>query len=193
MRVLAVENSGAEGTVAIVGDGGVEHMESFSSPRGRGSGLFPALARAVQSVAAIDLVLAGTGPGSYNGLRSSIAAAWGIALARKIPLAGICSLLGYDAADYFVLGDARAGEWFCGQVAGGKLAGETELLPPEAALKRVGDALPVFATSALPGIPRAIVACPRADILAARMPSAGPAAPFYLKPPHITRPKCPNP
>ncbi len=193
MRILAVENSGAEGSVAIVGDGGVEHMESFSSPRGRGSGLFPALARAVESGADIDLVLAGTGPGSYNGLRASIAAAWGLAHARKIPVAGICSLLGYGAADYFILGDARAGEWFCGRVAGGRLAGETELLPPEVARERVGGDLPVFATSVLPGIPHAIVACPRADILAARMPSAGPAEPFYLKPPHITRPKCPNP
>ena len=196
MRILAVENSGVEGSVAVVCDGRVESIEIFANPRGRGSGLFAALASALRP--GVDLVLVGTGPGSYNGLRASIAAGWGIARARKIKVAGICSLLGFVAPDYFVLGDARAGEWFCGRVAGGCLVGVPELLTPDAALARIGDVIPVFATGELPGLPRAVVRCPRADLLAARASLAGPAEPVYLKPPHITQarstpPKCPVP
>lgn len=198
MRILAVENSGQEGSVALVGDGHVSRMESFTGPRGRGSGLFTALASIVRPGVDFDLVIVGTGPGSYNGLRSAIAAAWGIARARNVRVAGICSLLGFDAPDYFVLGDARAGEWFCGQVAGGQLVGAPELLPPDLALARIGTVLPVFATTGLPGLPDASIQCPRADILAARSSAAGPAEPVYLKPPHITKakpssPKCPRP
>ena len=190
MRILAVENSGPEGSVAVVCDGNVVGMQTFTSPRGRGSALFDALAST--ALLDVDLVLVGTGPGGYNGLRSSIAAAWGFARARKIPMAGVCSLLGYDAPDYFVLGDARAGEWFCGRVTGGHLDGAPELMAPDVAIARIGqDVLPVFCTTALTGLPRAVVQCPRADILAARASEAGPAEPFYLKPPHITKPRPP--
>lgn len=193
MRILAVENSGEDGSVALVVDGHTERMETFSGPRGRGSGLFTALASIVRPGTDFDLVLVGTGPGGYNGLRASIAAAWGIARARNIRVAGVCSLLGFDAPDYFVLGDARAGEWFCAQVADGLLVGEPELLPPDVALERVGTTLPVFATSVLPGPAHAVTRCPRADVLASRQASAGPAEPVYLKPPHITKPRAPFP
>jgi len=185
MRILALENSGPAGSVAVVCDGKVESLETFSSPRGRGSGLFDALASVVRP--GVDLVLVGTGPGGYNGLRTSIAAAWGFARARKITVSGVCSLLGFDGPDYFVLGDARAGEWFCGRVTDGHLIGAPELLPPDVALERIGLEIPVFCTTALPGPARAVVQCPRADILAARASEAGPAEPIYLKPPHITK------
>ena len=185
MRILALENSGSAGSVAVVCDGKVESLEFFSSPRGRGSGLFAAMASAGRPD--VDLVLVGTGPGGYNGLRTSIAAAWGFARARKIPVAGACSLLGFDAPDYFVLGDARAGEWFCGRVTDGHLTGAPELLPPDLAIARIGDEIPVFSTTALPSLARACVQCPRADFLAARAYEAGPAQPIYLKPPHITK------
>ena len=42
----------------------------------------------------LDRVVAGTGPGSYNGIRAALAGGWGIAQARGIPFVGICSLLG---------------------------------------------------------------------------------------------------
>ena len=189
MRILSIENSGPEGSVALVCDGFVESLESFSSPRGRGSMLFAAMASAAHP--AVDLVIVGTGPGGYNGLRSSIAAAWGFARARKIPIAGVCSLLGFDAQNYFVLGDARAGEWFCARISDGQLIGAPELLSPDLALARVGDEIPIFSTTALPGLARATIQCPRADILACCASDAGPAEPIYLKPPHITKPRLP--
>ena len=187
MRILSVENSGSVGSVAVVCDGEVECLEFFTSPRGRGSGLFAAMAAAARPE--VDLVIVGIGPGGYNGLRTSIAAAWGFARARNIRVAGVCSLLGYEPPSYFVLGDARAGEWFCARVTGGHLIGTPELLPPEVALERIGNVVPAFSTTALPGLARASVQCPRADLLAAHAAGAGPADPVYLKPPHITKPR----
>ena len=183
-----MENSGLAGSVALVCDGKVEGVETFASPRGRGTGLFAAMTSMARP--GVDLVLVGTGPGGYNGLRSSIAAAWGFARARKISVGGVCSLLGFDAPDYFVLGDARAGEWFCARVTNGHLIGTPELLPPDVAIARLGTEVPVFCTTALAGLDgldgRVVVQCPRAEVLASRAEQAGPAEPVYLKPPHIT-------
>lgn len=189
MRVLAIESSGMDGSVALVNDDNVVFGKSFTNPRGRGSGLFMTLTEIVKPEANFDLVLVGTGPGSYNGLRSSIAAAWGIAHARKARLAGVCSLLGYAAPDYYVAGDARAGQWFFARVTGGRLVKEVELLPPEKILQGLDPSIPIFSTSSLQGLEQATVQCPRAEILARHYAIAGAPEPIYLKPPHITAPR----
>ena len=61
MRILSVENSSLVGSVALIYDGRVESLQTFSSPRGRGSGLFAAMASV--ALPDVDLVLVGTGPG----------------------------------------------------------------------------------------------------------------------------------
>ena len=125
MNVLAIECSCPQGSVAVLRDGAVVKSWEFESPRGRGSELFAHLESAIGGHGSPDLVVVGTGPGSYNGLRTSIAAAWGIARARGARLAGVSSLLGYDAPEYFVAGDARANQWFLAHAANGKF-----LTPP---------------------------------------------------------------
>ena len=99
--ILSLDASTQRGSVALF-DGRQVARELFpETPRGRGGALFNALEELLRDAPAIRRVVVGIGPGSYNGVRSAIAAAWGIAIARKIPLVGISSVLGLDDGDYF--------------------------------------------------------------------------------------------
>lgn len=188
MNALAIECSCHQGSVAILKDGIVRMSHAFESPRGRGAELFTHLESALRECGSLDLVVVGTGPGGYNGLRMSIAAAWGIAKARGATLAGVSSLLGYDAPEYFVAGDARAGQWFLAHVANGKFLTPPGLLSPQEVRRILKPGVPVFATSLLQDLPEAVVSAPSAGILATRDSVGGLPSPLYLKPPHITKP-----
>jgi tRNA threonylcarbamoyl adenosine modification protein YeaZ len=188
MNILAIECSSQQGSVAVFEGGGLAKSWQFESPRGRGSSVFGHLESALREVPQIDRVVVGTGPGSYNGLRLSISAAWGIARARNAELGGLSSLLGYDSEEYFALGDARAGQWFVARIADGKFVTPPALLPPEDVFRLLEPGVPVFATSCLRGLPDAVVAAPSAAILARRDFVEGLPQPLYLKPPHITKP-----
>jgi len=187
-NVLAIECSCPLGCVTVLKDGAIVKSWEFESPRGRGTELFALLESALRGPGRPDLVVAGTGPGSYNGLRTAIAAAWGIARASGARLAGVSSLLGYDAPEYFVVGDARAGQWFLAHVANGKFLCPPALHSSREAHELLNPGIPVFTTSTLEDLPEAIVAPPRAGILAVRDFVEGQPIPFYLKPPHITQP-----
>lgn len=188
MNVLAIECSCRQGSIAILQGGALVKLWKFESPRGRGTELFTHLEFALRECGRLELVVVGTGPGSYNGLRTSIAAAWGAARARGARLAGVPSLLGYDAPEYFVTGDARANQWFLAHVSDGKFLSPTALYSPQEARGFLRPGIPVFSTSDLEGLPDAIVAPPGAEILARRDLSEGLPTPDYLKPPHITKP-----
>lgn len=189
MKILAIESSGPEGSVAVLEDTGLIGSWNFSSPRGRGGGLFPALEAAFAKCGPPDTVVVGTGPGGYNGLRASAAAAWGISKVHGSRLVGVPSLLGYEAAEYFVVGDARGGQWFLAHVAEGRFLLEPVLIFPDQARERLIPGIPVFTPGGqLAGIPDAVCVPPQARLLALRTSSFGDPLPIYLKPPHITRP-----
>ncbi|MBE2205786.1 MAG: tRNA (adenosine(37)-N6)-threonylcarbamoyltransferase complex dimerization subunit type 1 TsaB [Chthoniobacterales bacterium] len=188
MTVLCIECSSQLGSVAVLHGGELIHTAEFESPRGRGSHLFAHLKSALQHAGPLDAVVVGTGPGGYNGLRVSISAAWGIARARNVRLAGVSSLLGYEVPDYFVAGDARAGQWFLAHVQQGTFLSPPQLHSPEDLRKLFQPGEPVFSTGKLVGFPEAIVRPPSAAVLARRDVLPGHPAPFYLKPPHITKP-----
>lgn len=188
MNVLAIECSCPQGSLAFLRDGVVVKTWEFENPRGRGSDLFAHLESAIGRHGRPDLVVVGTGPGSYNGLRASIAAAWGIARACGARLAGAPSLLGYEAPEYFVAGDARANQWFLAHVVNGKFLSPPALHRPQEARGLLQPGIPVFTTSVLENLPEAIVAPPRAGVLATRDLIEGVPTPVYLKPPHITKP-----
>lgn len=189
MKILAIESSGQAGSVAVLEDDNLAGSWEFSSPRGRGGGLFPALESACVKCGRPDTIVVGTGPGGYNGLRASAAAAWGISKVHGSKLVGVPSLLGYEATEYFVAGDARGGQWFLSHVAGGRFLMEPALIAPDQARDMLLPGIPVFTPGGpLPGIPHAISAPPQALLLALRSHAFGEARPIYLKPPHITKP-----
>lgn len=186
MKTLAIECSSAQGSIALVENGEDAFTLEFENPRGRGGGFFAALEEAAGRCGDFEQVLVGTGPGSYNSLRASIAAAWGLARTRGAVLKGIPSVFGYDAPEYFVIGDARAGQWFLAHIRDGILAAPIELLAPESVRTRLVEGLPVFSTTPL--LESARCESPAARLLARHWLQAGPAEPLYLKPPHITKP-----
>jgi len=189
MKILAIESSGPEGSVAVLEDNVLADSWTFSSPRGRGGGLFPALESAFVKCGPPDTIVVGTGPGGYNGLRASTAAAWGISKIHGSKLVGVPSLLGYEATEYFVAGDARGGQWFLSHVADGRFLLEPVLIAPDQASEMLIPGIPVFTPGGqLPGIPEAICSPPQARLLALRSHAFGDAHPIYLKPPHITKP-----
>ena len=185
MKTLAIECSSARGSIAFTDHERLCFSLEFENPRGRGVDFFAALKESARRCDDFEQVLVGTGPGSYNGLRSSIAAAWGLARARGASLKGIPSVFGYDAPEYFVIGDARAGQWFFAHIRGGVLVTPIDLLPPEDATARLAHGIPVFSTS--PMLDSACYEAPQARFLTRYPDQAGPAEPIYLKPPHITK------
>jgi tRNA A37 threonylcarbamoyladenosine modification protein TsaB len=192
MNILSIECSGARGSVAVVAGGAIQKLWEFESPRGRGNALFTHLESALGEFRSPGRVVVGTGPGSYNGLRASIAAAWGVARACGAEWGGVSSLLGYDAPEYFVAGDARAGQCFLARVTAGEFFSAPELVPAADLPGHLLAGIPVFATSGLASVPEAVVCVPSAAVLATRRFVAGRPLPIYLKPPHITKPSAGN-
>lgn len=186
MKTLTIECSSGLGSISVTeGDRHFFSLE-FENPRGRGVEFFAALKEAASRCQDFSQVLVGTGPGSYNGLRASIAAAWGLAKARRAKLKGIPSVFGYDEPEYFVIGDARAGQWFFAHIRNGALVNPIALLTPELATARFVTGLPVFSTSPL--LDSACYKAPQALFLPRHIDQSGAADPIYLKPPHITKP-----
>ena len=170
--ILAIELSTPTGQLAVVREGKVLHESAFTSNRSHNSMLYVPLAQALEAAGeALGLIVVGTGPGSYTGVRISIAAAHGVALSRNVPVIGLPSLAALsELTDYHVTGDARRGKFYTIRVIQGGLQGELEL-HDEAGLREwkarhAGE--PCFTSDAaapldLPGV---VVAQPSAVLLA---------------------------
>lgn len=93
VTILVIDAALAHGTVAIVGHAGVQAARSLVGGRGHSTALAPAvvavLEEACVTLAALDAIAVTTGPGSFTGLRASIALAQGLAAASGLPLVGV--------------------------------------------------------------------------------------------------------
>ncbi len=199
--ILAIETSTPRGSIARYEDGRPVEVIEFTSDRSHNSVIFEPLKAALKS-GPPDLVVVGTGPGSYSGIRVGIAAGLGISLAHGVPLVGLSSLTafgeGYALERYALTGDARRGSWWYAEVESGQL-----VLPPvvedEAATAARTALCPgqLFTLdSASPPFCQAIPVCPRADVLACRAAAltveavsrlaAVETEPLYLRAPFIT-------
>lgn len=190
--ILSLDASTQRGSVALVSNQSTREIFP-ETPRGRGGALFAALEEILRDAPPLHRVVVGVGPGSYNGVRSAIAAAWGIATAREIPLVGISSVLGLDDATYCAVGDARREQFFFARIRHGIFLNEPELLTREhleAAVAKTPD-WPVFTSSPIAFLPGAIIRTPSAARLALLAADWAPnhPQPLYLKAAHITTPK----
>jgi len=193
--ILAIDSSGEKGSAALVEEGRIVREISFAGGRARGGGAAFAIEDLAACGESIESVVVGLGPGSYNGIRSAVAAAWGFSMARGAGLTGISSLLGIATGEYLAVGDARQGHYYFAHVSGGKFLVEPCLVTPEAMLAAVArnQELPIYTPAELTMLPGAVVTAPQAALLASyadRPPvSFLMPKPLYLKPPHITKPR----
>lgn len=131
---IAIETSTPHASVAWLDRSGLLAEESFSSDRSHNSGVFGPLGRALggRLPGEVAVLLVGTGPGSYSGVRIGLAAAQGVGLVHGCGVAGVPSLLGTAAARaggrWLAVGDARRGSWYVAVVADGRLEAVPELL-----------------------------------------------------------------
>jgi tRNA threonylcarbamoyl adenosine modification protein YeaZ len=126
-KVLAIDTSTSRTSVAIIENGTVLYSGYRDCATAHGPSL-PALVQEGLAVSDVDQVVVGMGPGPFTGLRVGIAFAQSFALAREIPVRGVCSL---DAIatqisddDFIITVDARRKEVYWARYTNGVRVGQ---------------------------------------------------------------------
>jgi tRNA threonylcarbamoyl adenosine modification protein YeaZ len=126
-KVLAIDTSTSRTSVAIIENGTVVYSGYRDGATAHGPSL-PALVQEGLAVSDVDQIVVGMGPGPFTGLRVGIAFAQSFALAREIPVRGVCSL---DAIatqisddDFIITVDARRKEVYWARYTNGVRVGQ---------------------------------------------------------------------
>ena len=213
MTLLAFDTSMAACSAAVWRDGIVARRFQAMS-RGHAEALFPMIREVMTeagiSFADLSAIAVTRGPGSFTGVRVGVAAARGLALAADRPIIAATSLevIAHGAAQrltpeqarepFVVAMDARRGELYCQQFAGGRAVSDAQALSPEDCAHTmpheecvaVGSGAPLLAKGA--GTERRVIAL-QSDILpdaadlaaicANRSPEPATLSPLYLRAP----------
>ncbi|MGJ8676360.1 MAG: tRNA (adenosine(37)-N6)-threonylcarbamoyltransferase complex dimerization subunit type 1 TsaB [Akkermansiaceae bacterium] len=137
--ILAIETSVSEASVTLVKADKILFSLDFINGRNHNSQIFDALEGVTKALAgrALDLVIVGTGPGSYSGVRVGIASAQGLAIVHDCPTVGLGSLAATPIArgqstsgqeTSIAVGDARRGLYYISQITESGEATEPELM-----------------------------------------------------------------
>lgn len=203
MNILAIECSQAHASVCLSKNGESVFCSDWTAARNHDEHLFPALAQALEKLAAepLHLILVGVGPGSYGGVRVALAAAVGLSTVKHSRMVAIGS---WDdlAADNgaCIVADARRGGWTLRRPDGNISVVTSSELQQEAAngallfsteseqtmLSAGISAVRCNVTPTAEGLIRSWLALSTSqqEELAAK-----PAEPIYVRPPHITEAK----
>jgi tRNA threonylcarbamoyl adenosine modification protein YeaZ len=121
-KVLAIDTSTSRTSVAIIEDSKVLYNGFRDGATAHGPSL-PALVQEALALSDVDEVVVGMGPGPFTGLRVGIAFAQSFALAREIPVRGVCSLDAIAAQiqenDFIITVDARRKEVYWARYTNG--------------------------------------------------------------------------
>jgi tRNA threonylcarbamoyl adenosine modification protein YeaZ len=126
-KVLAIDTSTSRSCVAIIDGSKLLYSGYRDGATAHGPSL-PALVQEALAVCDVDEVVVGMGPGPFTGLRIGIAFAQSFALAREIPVRGVCSLDAIAAQvtekDFIITVDARRKEVYWAHYTNGIRVGE---------------------------------------------------------------------
>jgi len=126
-KVLAIDTSTSRSCVAIIDGSKLLYSGYRDGATAHGPSL-PALVQEALAVSDVDEVVVGMGPGPFTGLRVGIAFAQSFALAREIPVRGVCSLDAIAAQvtekDFIITVDARRKEVYWAHYTNGVRVGE---------------------------------------------------------------------
>jgi tRNA threonylcarbamoyl adenosine modification protein YeaZ len=126
-KVLAIDTSTSRTSVAVIEEGTVLFNGFRDGATAHGPSL-PALVQEALASNDVDEVIVGMGPGPFTGLRVGIAFAQSFALAREIPVRGVCSLdaiaAQIDEKDFIITVDARRKEVYWARYTDGVRVGE---------------------------------------------------------------------
>jgi tRNA threonylcarbamoyl adenosine modification protein YeaZ len=148
---LAIDTSTSRTSVAIVEEGALLWHGYRDGATSHGHSLPSLVAAAIGTASQIDQVVVGMGPGPFTGLRVGIAFARTFALARILPVIGICSLdaiaaLVHEKDEFLVATDARRKEVYWAQYSSGvRIAGPNVDFP--SVITALG--LPIFGEGAV--------------------------------------------
>jgi tRNA threonylcarbamoyladenosine biosynthesis protein TsaB len=114
---LIFETSTPHASIARLQVDGTAVLRKFQSDRNHNAMLFRPLEELMRIEGPpVDLVLVGSGPGSYSGTRVGIAAAQGVAIALGCPAVAVPSIVAVPSADggakCLAIGDARRGSYW---------------------------------------------------------------------------------
>ena len=133
---LAIDTSTSRTIVAII-DVDTVLFESFHGGAAEhGFAITELVAKALEICPKPDQVVVGVGPGPFTGLRVGITFARSFAMARGIPVIGVCSLdaIAIDKPEYTVALDARRKEIYWASYKNGvRIAGPAVNKPAEVA------------------------------------------------------------
>ena len=109
---LAIDTATSRTIVGVIEDGKVLFEEFHEGATEHGFAITELAAKALAVCPKPDQVVVGMGPGPFTGLRVGITFAHTFALAREIPVIGVCSLDAIDIkqSEYTVAIDARRKE-----------------------------------------------------------------------------------
>jgi tRNA threonylcarbamoyl adenosine modification protein YeaZ len=126
-KVLAIDTSTSRTSVAIIENSTVVYSGFRDGATAHGPSL-PALVQEALAISDVDQVVVGMGPGPFTGLRVGIAFAQSFALAREIPVRGVCSLdaiaTQISEADFIITVDARRKEVYWARYTNGVRVGQ---------------------------------------------------------------------
>ena len=126
-KTLAIDTSTSRTSVAII-DGNTILFSGFRDGATAHGPSLPALVQEALAVSNVDEVVVGMGPGPFTGLRVGIAFAQSFALARDMPVRGVCSLdaiaAQVDEKDFIITVDARRKEVYWARYIDGVRAGD---------------------------------------------------------------------
>ncbi len=131
---LAIDTSTSKTIVGIIEDGAMLFEEAHEGATDHGRALSELVAKALKVSKPPHQVVVGMGPGPFTGLRVGIAFAQSFALARNIPVIGVCSLdaIKLDQSEYTVAIDARRKEIYWASYKDGvRVDGPTVSKPAE--------------------------------------------------------------